>query len=1047
MASNEDYLEEIRNIDYFLAHLELEVEQGEIGPRVFDRLAVRYTERRDELMAAIAVIEAQEAALAAATVAEDAEPEAEAQVEMTAVAAVPETEQPVEVIISASAGKQSVDGTPARSSVTSGQGGEVDRLFDRGVPPGAAPWASKRSSFSLGRWIAYAGASLAVITGLIFAFRGLSRFPLIVVLAGLIGATVILYADGDWLRRKLSLPILGFWLMAAGGTLLVLDGYVVIRILGLTGPYPWAVVLLVCSIAYWLTEGRVGNGWFGVAGEFFQFGFWWMLAYALGLGTVVASALIGVVAAIWAVGSTMINPRGRYGGLARVLASGSLLVTAVVTAVLVLLVPAAMFTGGTVWPIAVTAVAALAALVTFDRVLPYHRGLGVSGQVPLLAAVAIYWSSSSNPPDFAPGLGLIVLLLVVTLFNAVYALWRGSASFAVAAYIGWLMMWTGVAYELGLGYPLMVAATAALGIISLLGALGVTKIGDMLTPPLRATIGKLWQVAGALTVLTAAVATVVLGGFPGFFEGLLYDTPLTYLKLTALVMAAILTVWLLLPRWLTAVPVILGSFMLTERAVWYVAQTSPVSVYAVGLVLLAIAWSQARDRLELVRIIPFGGVVILMRVLYCVVPLSVLAVTFRTEELPSFAFATLLAVVAVAWFVDARTTQSRLVAIPVPTFAIAAVTIAVWTGTSLEAGAIAGSITALGIGGLTLLGQRGRSSWAIVLLASSAATATLLAPLLILSPGFFAIELILGAAVWALLAWAFSIPEAYGGSAGLGVLAVAAALAWLNLPFWVTLAVLSLAGTVLLVPRVTLRNSDSSAVTRTSASLAAAGLLAFTTLIAVGLVSYLNLEIASAAWASLNASGLGVALLATGAYVLAWTLVERAEIGLYIGFLLIALGVLMGLDAAQVQYAEAYLLPVALYFGAMGMIWASRKQGREVPLGTDLAVVMLGPVAALIISVGSLDPASALQHGYWALGLSALTILAGVFLRARVYVIGGAVVLVADALLLSRGALLGFPNWPLLGLALPVLVIGGSLYAARRPLRTTLQGSRFAVWR
>jgi hypothetical protein len=1043
MASNEDYLEEIRNIDYFLAHLEMEVEQGEIGPRVFDRLAVRYTERRDELVAAIAVLEEREAALAAASVTEDPKIEATA----SPAAIVSEAEEPVEVVISTSASKQSAGGTPARSSVTSGQGGEVDRLFDRGVPPGAAPWASKRSSFSLGRWIAYAGASLAVITGMIFAFRGLSRFPLIVVLAGLIGATVILYADGDWLRRKLSLPVLGFWLMAAGGTLFVLDGYVVLQILGLSGPFPWAVVLLVCSIAYWLTEGRVGNGWFGVAGEFFQFGFWWMLAYALGLGTVVASALIGVVAAIWAVGSTLINPRGPYGGLARVLATGSLVVTAVVTVVLVVLVPAAMFTGGTVWPIGVTAVSALAALVTFDRVLTSYRGWGVSGQVPLLMAVAIFWSAASTPPDFAPGLGLIVLLLVVTLVNAVYALWRGSTTFAVAAYIGWLMMWTGVAYELGLGYPLMVAATAALGIISLLGALGVTKIGDMLTPPLRGTIGKLWQIAGALTVLTATVATVVLGGFPGFFEGLLFDTPLTYLKLTALVMAAIVTVWLLLPRWWTAALVILGSFVLTERAVWFLAQSSPVPVYAVGLVLLAVAWSQVRDRLELVRIIPYGVVVIFTRVLYCIVPLSVLAVTLQAGKLPSYAFAVLLAVVAVAWFIDALTSRSRLVAIPVPTFAIAAIAVAVWTGTSLEAGAIAGSITALGIGGLTLLGQRGRNSWAIVLLASSAATATLLAPLLIMSPGFFAIELILGAAVWALLAWAFSIPEAYGGSAGLGVLAVAASLAWLNPPFWVTLVVLSFAGAALLVPRMTSRTSDSSAVTRTTASLAAAGLLAFATLIAVGLVSYLGLEIASARWASLNASGLGVALLATGGYVLAWTLIERAEIGLYIGFLLIVLGVLMGLDAAQVQHAEAYLLPVALYFGAMGMIWASRKEGREVPLGTDLAVVMLGPVAALIISLGSLDSASTLQHGYWALGLSVLTIFAGVLLRARVYVIGGAAVLVANALSLSRGALLGFPNWALLGGVLPVLILGGILYAFRRSLRRLLQGSRFADWR
>ncbi len=1056
MTSDDSRLAEIHQIDYFLANLELAVEQGEIGRQAFERLSAPYLARRSELEAA-AALEQEEAS-------SPEPPFAEPEPEVT-VASAPAVEPPARITTRPVSSAAS-DNTAPSSAAASGQGGEVDRLFDRGAPPGAAPWASKRSSFSLGRWIAYAGAALAVAAALVFALRGWGRFPPIVRLAGLIGATVVLYADGEWLRTKLSLPVAGSWLMGVGAALFLLDGYAILQWLNLSGPLPWAGVLLACSVGYWLTEKRLRNGWFGAAGAVLQVGFWWLLAYALGLGTIWATALLGVVAAVWAFASATIDPKGPFNALSRVLATGAIVLSALVAIAMTLQIPAAVSTALSVWPIAAAIVSAIAAAVVFDRARPSLRGRAVGAQVPLYVAVVILWALRSQPPEFAPGLDLLIVLLGITAADAWYAMWRNSVSFAIAAFVGWLLMWTGVAYELGLNYPLMIAATAGLGVASLIGGIAVTRVATRHSPKRRSYSGEVWQIGGALTALSAAVATAVLGGLPGFvgawpleplpLRGLVGfimagvpELQAAYVLVAAWVLVATVLVWMLLPRAWTSAIVILFSFVVTTQVVSLVAPESQPAWHAMALVVVAAAWSQARDHLKLVGSIPYNGVVIFTRVMYVIGPLSALAVTLTTGAYQSYAFAALLAVVAAAWLADAVRAGSHLLFAPVPMFAIAAVTVAVWAATTVEMGAISGSITALAIAGLSLLGERSRGAWSIVVLASSAAAATVLAPLLMGSPGYLAVDLLLGSIVWALLAWAFSIPEVAGASVGLGVLAVAAFLAWLDPAPWVTIVVLSAISAALLAPRVVLRDSLSPMVARFTAAVAAAGLFALGTLCAIGLASYTNLSIASASWSSVNAAGLAIALLVTAVYVLVWTVAERAEVGLYIGLWLIVLAVLIGLDAAHIELAEAYLLPVAVYFGFVGILWSSRKEGRPVPVGTDLAVLMLGPVAALIIALGSTDVATIVQHGFWALGLALVTVVAGLLLRARILVFGGIAVLLVDTLWLGRHTVVGLPDLAWVGATVVVLLLAGAVYAARGPIGKMLSGSghRFASWR
>jgi hypothetical protein len=133
----------------------------------------------------------------------------------------------------------------------------------------------------------------------------------------------------------------------------------------------------------------------------------------------------------------------------------------------------------------------------------------------------------------------------------------------------------------------------------------------------------------------------------------------------------------------------------------------------------------------------------------------------------------------------------------------------------------------------------------------------------------------------------------------------------------------------------------------------------------------------------------------------------------------------------------------------MGVLWASRKTERRVPVGTDVAAFAVGVALPFALAVSGWDAETALRHGLWALGLAAASTAIGLLSRTRVYFQGGLAILVLDALWLSRSVLFALPSWAWIGTVGLALIGGGVVYARREMLggvgRRIREG--FAAWR
>ena len=96
-------------------------------------------------------------------------------------------------------------------------------------------------------------------------------------LAFLGALTVAFYVGGYLARTKYQLRAGGVALTVVASAMLLFDCWIVIDGFNLTGPYPWALAMLLCSAVYWLTEVWTGDRFYGVVGAAAQIGWWWLL--------------------------------------------------------------------------------------------------------------------------------------------------------------------------------------------------------------------------------------------------------------------------------------------------------------------------------------------------------------------------------------------------------------------------------------------------------------------------------------------------------------------------------------------------------------------------------------------------------------------------------------------------------------------------------------------------------------------------------------------------------------------------------------------------
>ncbi|MDP2232906.1 MAG: hypothetical protein Q8K89_04665, partial [Actinomycetota bacterium] len=135
--------------------------------------------------------------------------------------------------------------------------------------------------------------------------------------------TAAFYVVGEVVRTRLKLRAGGVALTVVGSAMLLFDGWIVIDGYGLTGYWPWAALLLVVSLVYWITEVRIAGGFFGVIGAAAQLAWWWMLGAGLGWSVAPRMAAWAVVAAIWLATSKRAARSAPLASLATVLRWGS----------------------------------------------------------------------------------------------------------------------------------------------------------------------------------------------------------------------------------------------------------------------------------------------------------------------------------------------------------------------------------------------------------------------------------------------------------------------------------------------------------------------------------------------------------------------------------------------------------------------------------------------------------------------------------------------------------------------------------------------------
>lgn len=989
--------DELGKIDYLLDQLARAVERGEVDRSAYDRFAPRYLTRRAELAEVLTTRAARAGSAAAPALSSSGTP-----------------------LVGAHPGAAP---TPARLAIA----------------PHPVPATSARTPVSAGAWMTYAGAFLVVVAVAIFTIYAWGSMPPLAKLAVLTVVTAAFYAGGDVVRTRLGLPAVGVALIGVGSAMLLFDGWAAINGFGLSGPMPWAVLLLACSVAYWVTERRIAGGWFGAVGAAAQIGWWWMLGQALLVGAAWQIAGIAVVAVLWRLGGERVREDEQLGALGSVLRVGAVVV-AVVGSLGMLLALADR--PGSLSMLLAAVVTAVAATVVIERSAPAARRLGAAVHIPVALASISLWTSS---PAGHANAKVVVALGVLALAWGAYAVWRGGFGYAALSALALTLSSLALADNLSLNAkPTLAIVASVFAALACAGHLAARRAtGDR--APMREAAA-LWKWTG-LALLVPATLAVPLSSEAIPLAGMtitrghmaLAAGVLGLWLVTAIVSRARMSGWMV-AGWSFYVTAALSAFALPHlHSAWY----------ALILVALAVAWDQARRPAARALRLDAPAVTLLARGLYLAIPLGGVLGSLVFFSVKAYPVALLLAGVALAWAADAMRDRGWGALAPASAFGVVAIAVATWVRIDPPAAALAAAAAALAFALAGALGPRIRDGWGAFLAAGGLVPAMILTAAATGARGSLTGALLLITATWGFAAVAAALPEGFAGAGLFASFALVAALSWRDPAPWVTLASTAALSAALVLPRVLVTEARPRSL-RAARALALAGLATAGQLAILGAASWAIRGTSLGAHAfETGEAGIALGFALAGAATVTWSAIEDFEPGRYAGWFAVTLGLLFGAHTAGLRQAEFFLLGLAAYSAAMGWLWSRRGTDRGIPAASDALAWMLGVVAPFLLSLAAFEPAGSLEHGLWALGLAVLAVVAGLLVHSRFYFLGGMAIAVLDALWLSRSVLLALPAWVWIGLAGLALIGGGVTFARRELLgaasRRVSQG--LAGWR
>ncbi len=895
------------------------------------------------------------------------------------------------------------------------------------------------------------------------------------------GFTAAFFVAGDLVYRKLDLRFGGIALTTVAAAMLLFDGWIVIDGYNLTGPLPWAVLLLVVSAVYWWLELRLTGGFFGGVGAAAQVGWWWLLATQLDVPKPWAVAGIAVVALVWQIFGERSRGSDALAPLARTLLVAAPVVAAVsVVAEVIALVTVSDQVEGSLALAAIVTSVATGAIAMRPRRAWSGGYAGMLCQVPALVAVgfwslndltwwtvlalsvlALGWALAALRFEAAPlvvpsllgQVGIVVqacvLADVLVLPGAdVPSAWLAAALWLLA--VAWIALgarWqpNGPGARTQTRSVLTAGGWVLLGVTSLVVVAGSAETG--LLPVSRVDIPMFWQVylmqlglavawlaaawlqGGTLPAIGALAATLWATQALNAFQLLRWPPHQPLLAWRALVVLVAAAVWLLGRRWIAR--------LLRADAVWLgvvagiaVAASTLVAMDPYGAMASAGLWTTTT--LVVSMAVGFVGAAVLAADVW----VNREPAEFRP---PEAAAAAVLAVLASA----------------LPGLAL--------ERSGLLALAPAAVAALIGLACLTLSGVVPR-----LVFAFASAAASILAGLLVLGPASIAMSGDLGyREAWLVVAAtvALSVSLALttvavgfaplialtGLSLGAGTFIV---LAIVDPAALYSILAVALTAGLLLVPSALGPTRRGGRLSQHGASLAVSGGVVLAALVIAGLptasdVSW-GVDGTPDRWYALGWSGVALALLVLGVYCITAGWLRKHAWPVVLGGGVLVLALWAALASLRVEWVEVYTVPLALYLALLAAVWARRPLTERAGIrALDVVTVVVLVAPSIVASLTTVDMQPSSMHALIAFGLALAAVAAGVLLHVRAYFFGGVAAVALIAVWRSL-AYLSQLWWVVLGVVGIVLLVVALTWERQR---LTLADSRqrlaatFRDWR